>query len=389
MHLKYKAMKNSIYIPEPCHENWDKMSPSKKGRFCQSCTKEVVDFTRMSSEQIVETLHSASGRTCGHFLSSQVSSVNDHGSISSNFWMKIRSIAATLLAFIGFFGTGKNATAQREYREEMDGMVFTFLDLKNTINHQMILKGKITLNGSDSPISKAKVQVFSAGEVVQTTQSDKKGNYRMVFPGGTIEKYIKVVVSTDHFKTKILDSLTITKQKITLDVQMNRISYSLGMVARVVNDDDEYDNLVQKQAPEKTQENKADTISIAEQTAGKLIVVDSPKEVLNLERDSTNDPIAKKEERVSISTDAVNIMENENGVKLFPSPTKDNVTIELELHGQYHIEIFDNSGRRMSTLSFNGRRKTIDVSTFPKGIYHVRISSGSTAFRETMKLIKN
>lgn len=338
----------------------------------------------MSSEQIVETLNSTSGRTCGHFLSAQVNIGGDQMNHNNNVWMRIRNLAAAILALIGFIGAGKNANAQREFREHADGMAFTFLDIKNAVNHQTILKGKITINGYDRPVSKAKVQVFSAGELVQTTRSDNKGNYRMVFPPGTIEKYIKVVVSTDNFKTKTLDSLSITKQKITLDIQMNRIIYTLGMVARVVHDD-EYENLMQKLPPENTGQNKADTAAIAEQPAGQLIVEDSPKEALDLGRDS----IAGKPQSVSVSGDDANKMEIENKVRLFPSPTKDNATIELEVSDQYQIEIFDNSGRRMSSLSFTGKRKIIDLSGFPKGIYHVWITSVATSFRETMKLIKN
>ncbi|KAB2917715.1 MAG: hypothetical protein F9K23_04850 [Bacteroidetes bacterium] len=41
------------HIPTPCHENWDKMSPTVQGRFCSLCSKTVVDFTRMSDEEVL------------------------------------------------------------------------------------------------------------------------------------------------------------------------------------------------------------------------------------------------------------------------------------------------------------------------------------------------
>ncbi len=45
-------MKYSIRIPEPCHENWGNMSPTEKGRFCTSCSKEVIDFSKMSAREV-------------------------------------------------------------------------------------------------------------------------------------------------------------------------------------------------------------------------------------------------------------------------------------------------------------------------------------------------
>jgi hypothetical protein len=37
-----------INIPKPCHENWHSMTPKEQGRFCGSCDKIVVDFSKMS-----------------------------------------------------------------------------------------------------------------------------------------------------------------------------------------------------------------------------------------------------------------------------------------------------------------------------------------------------
>ena len=41
-----------INIPEPCHEDWAQMTSTEKGKFCDSCAKEVIDFTNKSDEQL-------------------------------------------------------------------------------------------------------------------------------------------------------------------------------------------------------------------------------------------------------------------------------------------------------------------------------------------------
>jgi hypothetical protein len=53
------------------------MTPNEKGRFCSSCTKTVVDFTKMSPDAIQDYLHNNKDqRICGHIKQSQLDSIN-------------------------------------------------------------------------------------------------------------------------------------------------------------------------------------------------------------------------------------------------------------------------------------------------------------------------
>jgi hypothetical protein len=62
-----------IRIPEPCHEDWNKMNPDEKGRFCKSCSKSVYDFTTKSDNEIHHILNETKGQhICGHFKKSQI-----------------------------------------------------------------------------------------------------------------------------------------------------------------------------------------------------------------------------------------------------------------------------------------------------------------------------
>lgn len=68
-----------ISIPEPCHENWNDMSITEKGRFCSSCSKVVVDFTNRSKASILqEYLNSDQNgeKLCGVFKNSQLDEIN-------------------------------------------------------------------------------------------------------------------------------------------------------------------------------------------------------------------------------------------------------------------------------------------------------------------------
>jgi hypothetical protein len=64
--------KIQLSIPEPCHENWEAMTPGEKGRFCGSCQKTVVDFSGMSDRQIAEFFKKPAGSVCGRFYNDQL-----------------------------------------------------------------------------------------------------------------------------------------------------------------------------------------------------------------------------------------------------------------------------------------------------------------------------
>ncbi len=65
-----------ITIPEPCNEDWDKMTPDETGRFCLVCNKSVIDFTNKLPEEIQQFFLKNQGQTiCGRFKNSQLDSV--------------------------------------------------------------------------------------------------------------------------------------------------------------------------------------------------------------------------------------------------------------------------------------------------------------------------
>lgn len=69
-------MKNSnfiVRIPEPCHEDWNKMLPDEKGKFCQSCSKSIFDFSDKTDIEIRDILkENQNQKVCGHFKKSQI-----------------------------------------------------------------------------------------------------------------------------------------------------------------------------------------------------------------------------------------------------------------------------------------------------------------------------
>src|SRR5689334_10499045 len=65
--------KMNVNIASPCHENWDSMTETNKGKFCASCQKTVVDFTNMSDREIIEYFSKSKGSVCGRLTDEQLS----------------------------------------------------------------------------------------------------------------------------------------------------------------------------------------------------------------------------------------------------------------------------------------------------------------------------
>ncbi len=62
-----------INIPNPCSEDWSKMGPTEKGRFCSHCQKSVIDFTKFSDKAIFEYITQYKRKhICGRFYDTQL-----------------------------------------------------------------------------------------------------------------------------------------------------------------------------------------------------------------------------------------------------------------------------------------------------------------------------
>lgn len=70
-------MQTKFNIPSPCSEDWNEMTPTDKGAFCDKCAFEVIDFTSMNAIEVRDTLQARAGsKTCAHISKNQLEVVN-------------------------------------------------------------------------------------------------------------------------------------------------------------------------------------------------------------------------------------------------------------------------------------------------------------------------
>lgn len=142
MERKYK-----ITIPEPCQEDWDKMTPNKNGRFCGSCSKNVVDFTNMLPDEI-QVYFQKHNNVCGRFKKSQLNSLTieipNRVLYSQTHYHKMFLLALFIAMGTTLFScTDKNGNKQKIDKIEV---VDDSLEVKSIITKEPILVKKKTLN---------------------------------------------------------------------------------------------------------------------------------------------------------------------------------------------------------------------------------------------------
>lgn len=115
VNFKFKKMKSTytLSIPEPCHENWQSMNVSEKGKFCNACQKNVHDFTKASDKQIIDAFK-IDKNLCGRFLDSQLQRDIFETKEKSQLWLATSSIVLSLLTL----GNYKVSAQEKEKIEQ-------------------------------------------------------------------------------------------------------------------------------------------------------------------------------------------------------------------------------------------------------------------------------
>ena len=88
-----------INIPTPCHQSWQQMTPDGQGRHCLHCSKTVVDFSKMTGDEIIGYLANQTN-VCGRFGEDQLITINrllaDQNLPGTNHWKKWLVAASVL-----------------------------------------------------------------------------------------------------------------------------------------------------------------------------------------------------------------------------------------------------------------------------------------------------
>ncbi len=167
--------KINISIPQPCHENWDRMTAVDKGKFCASCQKKVHDFTKASDREIV-TAFQQNQNLCGRFLNSQLDRDLVKPKENSPIWL---ATTATLVSLIGI-GTHE-VTAQEPVKTEQTDTRMLGKFIITPKPEEIIVSGIV--KDATGPLPGANIIIKGTTTL---TQTDFNGNFKLKVKKGDI-----------------------------------------------------------------------------------------------------------------------------------------------------------------------------------------------------------
>ena len=164
-----------VNIPEPCHEDWNKMTPRDKGRHCAACNKTVIDFTNQTDEEIVKTFKTK-GNLCGRFKNQQL---NRELVLSRKEKNNYRNWAASgLFAFLAIGIQKSFAQIEPIKTEQVDSLKIPQVKGKpaQSILNEKIISGTVTAASDGLPLPGVTVLIKGTAK---ETSTDIDGKYTL------------------------------------------------------------------------------------------------------------------------------------------------------------------------------------------------------------------
>lgn len=222
-----KMEKINIQIDKPCTEDFKTFKKTNEGGFCNSCKKTVVDFTKMSDQEIFKYFSNENNKTCGLFLESQLKSYSNP-SLSTN-RTKSTSFASSLfgLSLVSLLAL-TNAYSQEKPTTN------TIVKEENTATKKEIDSADLNEKFSVSGIVSDKLGPLPGANVYlkkdkMGTQTDIDGKF--TFPK-KLETDDVLVVSAIGYKDKEIKVASQNQsQTITYDVKLE--NYQIVMLGAV------------------------------------------------------------------------------------------------------------------------------------------------------------
>lgn len=223
-----------LKIENPCTESWENMHEISGGRFCDLCSKKVVDLTLLSDSEILKILDQSEGNICGHISRSRLQKplINIEEVTRSNpdkeriVFSKFAAglTLATTLTGVGFTDApaSKIEVVQEQNSKTTSSEIHDQQDEKFKTGFQDVkISGRVLDSKTKEPLKNVKISLVTI-EKVHSVFTNKNGEFSLIVPQFTINKKNVLVAQFDKFKSEKehysrYDETTITVSKENLN----------------------------------------------------------------------------------------------------------------------------------------------------------------------------
>jgi CarboxypepD_reg-like domain len=224
-----------LIINNPCEQSWDAMSKTDTGKYCFHCSKNVVDFTLMSDEEIIKIIEQPSDKICGRLTNQQINRVLAIKKPAYN--TKLFKLLAGLL----LVGTTEKATAKPltnihsidfsvSEKEKKDSNKAQSGNKQNTDTIPNIIQGNVLDSTTLQPVEYAMVKIVST---TIGTQTDQNGNFKLIIPDSILKDSIVLQVTFVGYE-KNVTIINRTDTDLTNQIFLKPLELSVTVGAVVV-----------------------------------------------------------------------------------------------------------------------------------------------------------
>jgi hypothetical protein len=170
-----------LAIPAPCHEDWNRMTTTERGRFCLACQKEVVDFSGLAPADILAVLRGQpNGSVCGRIplATLQASRAQALAAAHRRHWPGRRWLSRALAALgLPLLVAPRPAPAQAESAAPRQQVATA--PNEPTVR---LLRLSVVEPGTGAGLGFAVVEVWQHGRRLLRTQAEADGTARLRLP---------------------------------------------------------------------------------------------------------------------------------------------------------------------------------------------------------------
>ncbi|WP_282074526.1 carboxypeptidase-like regulatory domain-containing protein [Maribacter aquivivus] len=220
----------TIDVKEPCKEKFSNFSKTEKGGFCQSCEKEVIDFTNFSDNELINYLSHGNKKTCGMFKASQLKTYETNSLQTMNNSMLHKGIAMMSFSLLALCATEVKGQETASIEPPIE---VVSPDIMGDISYVEIVQEKHTVTGTivdeaNEPLPG--VNVVLKGTTIGT-QTDFDGKFE--FPQQLVQNDI-LVLSFIGYETKTYK--VASNGSANIDINITFDEYDMVLMGDIVID---------------------------------------------------------------------------------------------------------------------------------------------------------